>query len=71
MAKDLDPKLMLGKTERHKLSLHLMRNHGEGVSISNLGQAQSYPLSESGSFLSNRSQNWLGILLTLNKDQKT
>ena len=29
-----------------KLSLHLMRNHGEGVSGSNLSQTQSHPFSD-------------------------
>ena len=37
---------------------------------SNLSQTQSHPLSESGCFLSNRSQNRLNIARTLNKDQK-
>ena len=42
----------------NKLSLHLMRNHGEGVSGLNLGQTQCHPLSESGFFLFNRSHHW-------------
>ena len=37
---------------------------------SNLSQTQSHPLSESGCFLSNRSQYRLNIARTLNKDQK-
>ena len=37
---------------------------------SNLSQSQSHPLSESGCFLSNRSQYRLNIARTLNKDQK-
>ena len=41
-------------------------NHREGVSSSNLGQAQSHPLSESGCFLSNQSQHRLGIARTKN-----
>ena len=47
-----------------------MRNHGEGVSSSNLGQTQTHPLTESGCFLSNRSQYRLDIARTLNEDQK-
>ena len=39
--------------EENKLSLHLMGNHEEGASGSNLGQNQSPPLSEAGCFLSN------------------
>ena len=46
-----------------------MRNRGEG-SGSNLSQTQSHPLSESGCFLSNRSQYRLNIARMLNKDQK-
>ena len=41
--KELDLKLTLGMAERQKLSLHLMRNRGEGVSGSNLGQTQKSP----------------------------
>ena len=41
MAKEVDMKLALG------IALHLMRNHGEEVSGSNLGQNQSHPLSAS------------------------
>ena len=37
---------------------------------SKLSQTQSHPLSESGCFLSNRSQYRLNIARTLNKDQK-
>ena len=70
MVKELDLKLTLGMAERTE-SLHLMRNHGEeGVSGSNLCQTQSYPLSESGCFLSSWSQNRLGIARTVNEDQK-
>ena len=49
IVKELDlniTKLTLGMAEGDKLSLHLMRNHGEGVSCSNLGQTQSHPLSD-------------------------
>ena len=52
------------------LSLHLVRNHGEGVSGTNLVQTQSHPLLESGCFLSNRSQHRLDIARMLNKDKK-
>ena len=52
------------------VSTGLMRNHGEEVSGSNLGQTQSHPLTESGCFLSNRLQYRLNIARTLNKDQK-
>ena len=52
------------------MSLHLTRDYGKGVSGSILGQSQSHPVSESGCFLSNRSQHQLGLVRTLNKDQK-
>ena len=38
-----------------------MRNHGEGVSGSNLGRTQSHPLAESVCFLSNGSQYCLNM----------
>ena len=53
-----------------KLSLHLMRNHEEGVSGSNLSQANSHHVSESGCFLSSQWQHRLGLAWTLNKDNK-
>ena len=47
IVKELDPKLTLGMAERgDELSLQLMRNHGEGVSGSNLGQTQSHHFSD-------------------------
>ena len=70
IVRELDLKLTLGWLRGNKLSLSLMRNHGEGVIGSNLGQTQSHPLSESGCFLSNRSQYRLNIARTLNKDKK-
>ena len=39
MVKELDLRLTLGMAE----SLHLVSNHGEGVSGSNLGQTQKSP----------------------------
>ena len=62
--KESDMKLTLRMAEREKQSLHLTRNHGEGFSGSNLSQTQSQFLSESGCFLSNRSQYRYSIFLS-------
>ena len=71
MMKEIDLKLTQQEWLRgNKLSLRLMRNHGERVGGSNLGQTQSHFLSESGRFLSNRSQDRLFIARMLNKDPK-
>ena len=51
IVKELDLKLTLGKAGGEKRSLHLMRNHGVGVSGSNLGQTQSHPSLEVWLFL--------------------
>ena len=44
MVKELGLKLNWELLRVEKLSLHLLMNHWEGVSSSNLGQIQSHPL---------------------------
>ena len=61
MVKELDLKLTLGMAKRRKTKSPPDEESWEGVSSFNPVKPKTHPLSESGCFLSNRSQYRLGI----------